>query len=134
MTRMLRRAVMFVSAVTVALGGMMFTAGTANAIGVHTCGPNMQWPGNAGVVRADLLPSGFLVWDVRDYTDDHGMWVADVFVGKRRVDHKEQAYNPHGRINPVDLRKGYLVHFVIQHTDIEGRMSFSDPNASCIVP
>lgn len=113
---------------------LLVTGGTANALGVHTCTSNMTWPGNAGVVRADLLPSGFLVWDVRDYIDDNGQWVADVFVGKRRVDHKVQAYNPHGRINPVDLRSDYLVHFVIQHTSPEGQMSFSDPDASCIVP
>jgi hypothetical protein len=98
------------------------------------CGANMRWPGNVGVIRADLLPNGFLVWDVRDYVDDHGAWVADLFVGKRRIDHKVQTYNPHGRVNPVDLRSGYILHFVIQHTNPQGQMSFSDPGAGCIIP
>jgi len=49
-------------------------------------------------------------------------------------DHKEQTYNPHGRVNPVDLKSGYILHFVIQHIDTKGNKSFSDPAAGCIIP
>jgi hypothetical protein len=94
----------------------------------------MRWPGNTGWVAADLLPDKFVFWTARDYLDNNGIWVADVFVGRTRVDHKEQGYNPHGRINPVDLRSGYILHFVIQHTDTKGNKSFSDPAAGCLIP
>lgn len=115
---------------------MQVSSGTAHADPVfwNTCGQNMRWPGNAGYVAADLQPSRFVVWTVRDYLDDYGIWVADVFVGRTRVDHKEQTYNPHGRVNPVDLKSGYILHFVIQHIDTKGNKSFSDPAAGCIIP
>jgi len=140
MKRVPRRAVVVVSAIAVAVGGMLVTAGTANADPLDPpviwskCTTNMQWVGDAGVINAQLAPSGSLQWNVSDHTDNAGLWIADVLVGKRRVDGKKQDYAPHGSVAAVDMRSGYVLRFQIEHIDTQGRRSLSDPAAGCIIP
>lgn len=111
---------------------MLATTGTANASGV--CGPDMRWIGSAGEVTAQLGPTGFVQWGARDYTDNGGLWLAYVSVGRRQVDRKEQAYQPHGSVNPKDFRSGQVLAFSIYHVDTHGNKSLSSPDANCVIP
>lgn len=118
--------------VAVTLSCTLLASGTASAAG--KCQTTNTWAGNAGVIGAQFGPSGHVQWYVRDFADNGGRWLADVYVGKRRVDHKDQSYQPHGSISPIDLRSGFLLQFVIQHVNTRGEVSFSAPNASCVIP
>ena len=62
-----------------------------------------------------------------------GPWLVDVFVNNRRVDHKEQTYNPHGSINPKQLPPNSFVSIEAYHTDVNGTEHTFVPN-QCIVP
>src|SRR5216683_3774291 len=64
----------------------------ANRFGVIAA----QQPGPGGAVPA-VAATGFSV---------------DVSVDGKRVDYKDQAYPPHGSVNPKDLRSGALVSIV----------------------
>jgi hypothetical protein len=142
MRRHRRRAVVLASAIA---AGLLVSSGTAYASTAPAgpfdppvfwgkCTTDMHWPGTNGVINAQLGPTGFIQWNIVDYTDNGGRWWGDVFVGKRRVDHKDQNYNPHGSVSNVDARSGYLFHITMNHIDLQGRESVSDPGAGCIVP
>jgi hypothetical protein len=119
---------------------MLISSGTASAAILDPqavsskCTTGMSWPGTNGVINAQIGPTGFIQWNIVDYTDNGGHWWGDIFVGKRRVDHKDQDYNPHGSVSNVDARSGYLFRIVMNHVDLQGRESVSDPNAGCIIP
>jgi len=77
-----RPAVTLAMTVALSLGGVVVTAGTANAAGV--CGPDMRWPGNAGEVVAQIGPTGYIQWGAKDYVDNSGLWQAWVMVADGR--------------------------------------------------
>lgn len=131
---------MLVTSVTVSLAGVLVSLGTANADPLdgptrwRKCTTDMRWPGDTGVINAQIGPTGFIQWNIIDYTDNGGHWFGDVFVGKRRVDHKDQWYNPHGSVSNVDARSGYIFRIVMNHIDTTGRESVSAPDAGCLIP
>ena len=139
-TRTLRRVAVLVSALVVSVGGMLVSSGTASADPLDgptfwsKCTTDMHWPGDKGVINAQLAPSGSIQWNIVDYVDNHGKWLGDVWVGKRRVDHKDQDYNPHGSVSAKDARSGLLFRITMVHTDLEGNVSHSAPNAGWIIP
>lgn len=47
-------------------------------------------------------------------------FVVDVYMGSRRVDHKSQAYPPHGSVNVVDVRQGATFSISGQATNPKG--------------
>lgn len=74
-----------------------------------------------------------IAWNVVDYVDNGGQWIALVFVDNRKVDEKVQNYNPHGSVSPRDSRSGSIFRLDITHVDTKGRRTHSVPNG-CIVP
>ena len=62
-----------------------------------------------------------------------GPWVVDVYVNNRKVDHKEQEYQPHGSISPVDLPPHSFVSIEAWHRDLLGTEHYFVPN-QCFVP
>lgn len=91
--------------------------------------------GNAGYISVQTTDTRFVTWGVYMYDSaaDEGPWSVDVFVGKRLVDHKEQGYPPHGRVNPKDSKPGQIFHLDATHVDQSGKSYSSVPNA-CVIP
>ena len=108
------------------------SAATKSAHGLPSCLAH-QWTGNTGVINVQTSPSRTIAWNVVDYTDNGGLWVALVFVDDRQVDKKTQNYNPHGSVSPLDSSPGSVFRLDITHTDTQGGTSHSVPNG-CIVP
>ena len=122
---------------TAALATMVVVAGpasaeTARAEALPSC-LDHQWADDAGVINVRTSPSRTIAWNVQDYADNGGLWVAIVYVDDRQVDKKSQNYNPHGSVNPRDSRSRSVFRLDITHTDTQGRTSHSVPNG-CIVP
>lgn len=92
-----------------------------------------QWTGDTGVINVRTSPSRTIAWNVQDFTDNGGLWVAVVYVDNRQVDKKTQNYNPHGSVSARDSRSGSIFRLDITHTDTRGRVSHSVPNG-CVVP
>ena len=132
MTDFVRRAAAMMFVMALGVVAMVTTAGTATAL--EPCRLNMVWPGEVGEVNASLAPNGYLQWGARSYTDEGGLWLAFVLVGRRTVDRKEQSYPPHGSVNPKDLRPGQIVKFLVYHVDTRGNKSVSRPDAGCVIP
>jgi hypothetical protein len=65
---------------------------------------------------------------------DAGPWDANVYVGSRRVDHKEQNYAPHGSVNPKDARKGATFHITATHHATANGKNYSSVSNDCIIP
>jgi hypothetical protein len=66
---------------------------------------------------------------------DIGPWVVDVHVNGRRVDHKEQGYAPHGRVNPVDAPPSGLFVIDFGHLFADGwRTRAVGGYLACIIP
>jgi len=130
---------MLATAVVVSLGGLLVSSGTASAdpldgpIFWKTCG-DLSWPRDSGVVNIRISPAGTIAWNAFDYTDNFGVWISVVMVGKRQVDRKVTDYNPHGSMPKSKLPSGQLFRVSIDHTNTSGKKSFSDPGAGCIIP
>ncbi len=76
------------------------------------CSPIARFANRFGVIAAQQPgPGGAVVWGVYPAVAATGFSV-DVYVDGKRVDHKDQAYPPHGSVNPKDLRSGALVSIV----------------------
>jgi hypothetical protein len=131
MTKVVLRAVTVVVAVVFSLLAVSVAAGTASA--VEPCRLNMAWAGKVGEVNASFAPNRYVQWGARSYVDDGGVWLAFVVVGRRTVDRKEQAYPPHGSVNPKDLRSGQVLRFLVYHVDTNGNKSVSRPDAACLI-
>lgn len=130
---MIARAVRRLAVVLVSTAATALTVATpAVAETLPSC-LDHQWAGNAGVINVRTSPSRTIAWNVQDYTDNGGLWVALVYVDKRLVDKKSQNYNPHGSVSPEDTRPGSVFRLDITHTDSQGRTSHSVPNG-CIIP
>jgi hypothetical protein len=130
---MLTRAVQRCAVVLVSIAAAVLSVATpAVAQALPSC-LDHQWVGNTGVINVRTSPSRTIAWNVRDYADNGGLWVALVYVDKRQVDKKSQNYNPHGSVSPRDSRPGSVFRLDITHTDSQGRISRSVPNGR-IVP
>lgn len=83
---------------------------------------DISFKGDAGQINIRSSPTRAIAWNVATYDSrrNDGPWIADVYVNNRRVDHKEQAYQPHGSINPVDLPPSSFVSIEAWHTDLLG--------------
>jgi hypothetical protein len=51
-------------------------------------------------------------------------YVADVYVNGKRVDHKDQPYPPHGRINPKNLSPDAQVEITGFATNSTGQLNY----------
>lgn len=109
-------------------------AGKATWADVPSCGA-VEFPGDAGKISVQTSPSGTIAWGIYlyDASKNDGPWSVDVYVGFRRVDHKDQNYAPHGSVSPGDAPSGQTFHIEATHTDLEGNFYTSVPNA-CVIP
>ncbi|MGQ0623487.1 MAG: hypothetical protein ACT4PP_02350 [Sporichthyaceae bacterium] len=77
----------------VVAGGMARTTTSSivlDGVVLPSC-TSLQYTGDAGTISVQTGPTGYLQWAIymHDPSEDAGAWWVDVFVGKRRVDHKE---------------------------------------------
>lgn len=121
-----------VIATTVFVSAAPASASTVASEALPSC-LDHRWTGNTGVINVRTSPSRTIAWNVQDYTDNGGLWVALIYVDNRQVDKKSQNYNPHGSVSPRDSRPGSVFRLDITHTDTQGRVSHSVPNG-CLVP
>jgi hypothetical protein len=108
--------------------------GKATWADTPSCGA-VEFPGNAGKISVQTGPGGTIAWGIYMYdpSKNDGPWTVDVFVGSRRVDHKNQNYAPHGSVSPGDATRGETFHIEATHTDLQGNFYTSVPNA-CVIP
>ncbi len=97
---------------------------------------NITYKGNAGAIHVQTSKNGYVTWGIYMYNPklDAGPWNVDVYVGSRRVDHKEQDYAPHGSVSPKDAKPGKTFHITAtHHATANGKNYVSVPN-ECIIP
>jgi hypothetical protein len=112
-----------------------YVAGSLNPAHLPSC-RHITYKGNAGAIHVQTSKKGYVSWGIYMYNRklDDGPWVVDVYVGKRRVDHKKQDYAPHGSVNPKDAKKGKTFHIkATHHADANGKNYESVPN-ECEIP
>jgi hypothetical protein len=96
----------------------------------------ITYRGNAGAIHVQTSKSGYVAWGIYLYNAklNKGPWIVDVYVAKRRVDHKDQTYPPHGSVNPKDAKKGKIFHITAKHyADSNHTWYYSVPN-ECVIP
>ncbi|MCD2197915.1 hypothetical protein LQ327_31550 [Actinomycetospora endophytica] len=96
---------------------------------------DISFRGNTGQINIRTSPNRFVAWNIAMYESwrNDGPWKADVYVNNRKVDHKDQDYQPHGSVNPADLPPGSFVSIEAWHTDRFGAEHYFVPN-QCFVP
>src|SRR6266567_4231938 len=73
------------------------------------CSPGARYSSQYGLIAIQQAgPGAPLQWGLYPHVPA-SRYVVDVFVGKNRVDHKDQNYPPHGSINAKDLYTGAQV-------------------------
>lgn len=94
----------------------------------------ITYRGNAGYIAVQTAPDRTVTWGVYMYNPlrNYGHWIADVYVDGRRVDHKDQLYPPHGKVNPKHARSGSEFHITATVRAVDGEFH-SAPNG-CIIP
>jgi hypothetical protein len=97
---------------------------------------HITYRGNAGYIAVQTSKSGYVAWGIYMYNPklDAGPWNVNVYVGTRRVDHKEQNYAPHGSVNPKDAKKGKAFHISATHTAIANHEKYVNVRNECIIP
>ena len=98
---------LFAGIIAVAVGLTVLLAGSGTASAVEPCRLNMVWAGPAGEIYASLAPNGFVQF---------------------------QDYQPHGSVNPKDLRSGQILKFLVQHIDTRGNKTVGRADAECLIP
>jgi len=95
---------------------------------------SITYPGSAGKISVQTSSNGYVTWGIymNDTWNRWGSWTVDVFVGKRRVDHKSQDYEPHGTVNPKDAKSGSTFHITATMSNLFG--TFSNMPNECIIP
>lgn len=120
-------------------GGMVRLASTSHEISSPAALPSchaITYRGNAGAIHVQTSKSGYVAWGIYMYDAklNKGPWIVDVYVAKRRVDHKDQTYPPHGSVNPKDAKKGKIFHITAKHyADANHTWYYSVPN-ECVIP
>ena len=97
---------------------------------------SITYKGSAGAIHVQTSKSGYVAWGIYMYNSklDAGPWNVDVYVGKTRVDHKDQNYALHGSVNPKDAKKGKIFHITAtHHANANGKTYGSVPN-ECVIP
>lgn len=96
---------------------------------------DISFTGGSGQINIRTSPSRYVAWNIAMHSAalNDGPWVVDVWVNNRRVDHKEQSYQPHGSISPRDLPASSFVSIEAWHTDLSGEEHYFVPN-QCYVP
>lgn len=79
---------------------------------------------------------GYVAWGIYMYDAklNRGPWNVDVYVGKKRVDHKKQNYAPHGSVSPKDAKKGHLFHIKATHHATANNKNYQNVPNKCIIP
>lgn len=95
----------------------------------------VEFTGNAGSIYVQTTSEGYVTWGIymHDPATNDGPWVVDVYVDKKRVDHKDQTYPPHGSVSPKDAKSGNTFSVQAIHSDLNNRVYSSVKNA-CVVP
>lgn len=88
------------------------------------CSPNFTPSNSLGAISAQQLGRGFgIQWGI--YPKVPAVrYVVDVFVDSRRVDHKDQAYPPHGSVSAGDLRARSVFRLEGQAINARGDRGF----------
>ncbi|WP_433802533.1 hypothetical protein [Actinomycetospora sp. CA-084318] len=96
---------------------------------------DISFKGGTGQINIRTSATRYVAWNIAMYSSalNDGPWVVDVWVNNRRVDHKEQGYQPHGSISPRDLPANSFVSIEAWHTDRSGEEHYFVPN-QCHVP
>jgi hypothetical protein len=122
-----------------AYGGMSSVGAKVAAVPAAARIPSchaITYRGNAGAIHVQTSKAGYVAWGIYMYNPklDAGPWVVNVYVGKRRVDHKSQNYAPHGSVNPKDAKKGAIFHITAtHHATANGKNYVNVPN-ECVIP
>jgi hypothetical protein len=85
----------------------------------RSCSPSYVAPSKYGNYSAQQAgPGRSIQWGIYpNFAASH--YTVDVFMGSRRVDHKDQSYPPHGSVNAVDVR--HHVDFTVSGTITRGK-------------
>lgn len=90
----------------------------------HSCSPGFYPANELGSISAQQRgPGRGIQWGV--YPTVSGIrYVVDVYINRRRVDHKEQDYPPHGSVNARDIRTGDIFRLEGQATNGAGDVAW----------
>lgn len=99
-----------------------------------TC-EDVAFPGNTGTAFARQSPQRTIAWGIymHDPALDGGPWTVDVYVGNKRVDHKQQNYAPHGSVAPAQAVAGQTFRLEATHVDPKGTTHYIVPNGCTIL-
>jgi hypothetical protein len=122
--------------------GGMAARGAASAAVPATELPSCRaitYRGSAGAIYVQTSPGGYVVWGIYMYNRvlDSGPWWVDVYVGNRRVDHKQpprQVYAPHGSLPPKIAKKGSVFRISALHYANANRTWYGNIPNGCIIP
>ena len=96
---------------------------------------DISFKGNTGQINLRTSPNRTVAWNIAmdDDSRNDGPWTVDVYVNNRRVDHKEQSYQPHGSISPKQLPPSSFINIEAFHVDLYGTEHTFVPN-QCYLP
>jgi len=86
----------------------------------HSCSPSFSPSNSLGSISAQQRGKGYgIQWGV--YPKQPAVnYVVDVYINKRRVDHKNQGYPPHGSVNARDVVSGGIFQLDDTATNAKG--------------
>jgi len=124
------------------VSGGMAARGTASAAVPAKDLPSCRaitYRGSAGAIYVQTSPGGYVVWGIYMYSSalDSGPWWVDVYVGNKRVDHKQpprQVYAPHGSLPPKLAKKGSVFRISALHYATANRTWYGNIPNGCIIP
>ena len=132
---------------TATTAGLVVSGGMAARGAASTAVPATDLPscraityrGPDGAIYVQTSPGGHVVWGIYMYNRalDSGPWWVDVYVGNRRVDHKQpprQVYAPHASYPPEVAKKGRVFRISALHYATANRTWYGNIPNGCIIP
>jgi hypothetical protein len=124
------------------VSGGMAAQGTASAAVPATDLPSCRaitYRGPDGAIYVQTSPDGYVAWGIYMYNGalDSGPWWVDVYVGNKRVDHKQpprQVYAPHASLPPKLAKKGSVFRISALHYANANRTWYGNIPNGCIIP
>jgi hypothetical protein len=112
------------------VGTLIAACGAACSANISVGGPNQpcspiaRFESRYGTIAAQQAgPGGKLAWGVYPKIPAT-QYVVEVLVNGHQVDYKNQNYEPHGSINPINLSTGALVSIVGHAQGPNGVLTF----------
>jgi hypothetical protein len=95
---------------------------------------SIRYSGSAGYIAVRTSSIGTVAWGIymKAAVNRIGLWFVTVYVGERQVDHKVQAYEPHGSV-PASLAKPGSI-FSIRATMTNEHGDFESVPNGCLIP